>query len=155
MEDENYRKLMDYAMRALSRRAHTVHEMGTKLKKRPQYTPALEQKVVMRLTELNLLNDDDFTRNLIENAVNFRFQGRRKIMYRLHQKGVPRHKANEIWGSMEIAERDVAMNALQKSKKRFEKIAAIQPKMLISKRAQFLAARGFSPAIVFQVAKEA
>ncbi len=74
MEDENYRKLMDYAMRALSRRAHTVHEMGTKLKKRPQYTPALEQKVVMRLTELNLLNDDDFTRNLIENAVNSVFR---------------------------------------------------------------------------------
>ena len=154
MEDENYRKLMDYSMRALSRRAHTIHEMETKLKKRPQYTPALEQKVIMRLTELNLLNDDDFTRNLIENAVNFRFQGRLKIMYRLYRKGVPRKKANEIWGSMEIAEREVAVKALRKSKKRFEKIAQNSPKKLISKRAQFLAARGFSPSIVFQVAKE-
>lgn len=138
-------------MRALSRRAHTIQEMRTKLKNRPQYTPALEQKIIMRLTELNLLNDDEFARNLIENAVNYRLQGRLKIMYRLHQKGIPNNKANEIWGSMDIVERDVAQKALKKVQKRFAKVL---PQQLVSKRAQFLAARGFSPNIIFQVAKE-
>ncbi len=58
--DPNYQPLMEYALRALSRRAHTTHELKDKLKKRPQHTAQLETAVINRLLELKLFDDEDF-----------------------------------------------------------------------------------------------
>ena len=150
MEDPAYRKLMDYAMRALSRRAHTTHELREKLKKRTTYTPELEVQVLDRLTELKLLDDEAYIRTAIDQATRFRFQGRLKVASRLYRKGIPMKQTEEIWKSMELPERELALQALKQAEKRFARVA---PEKLFQRRAQFLAARGFSPELIFELAK--
>ena len=150
MEDPAYRKLMDYAMRSLGRRAHTTSELRDKLKKRPLHNEVLESAIITRLEELDLLNDEKFTRNLIEDAVNYKFHGRMKVGQKLHTKGISFKELNRIWNEMEINEKEIAKNALARAQKRFKSL----PKdKLYQKRAQFLASRGFSPEIVFELAK--
>jgi regulatory protein len=150
MEDKNYRLLMDYAMRALSRRAHTNYEMREKLQKRPQYKKKLAEKILARLQELDLINDKAFTRRTIESGAHFRHQGPLKIAQRLYQKGIPTKETRRLWEEMEINEREVALAALEKAKNRFARTA---PEKLRQRRAQFLAARGFSPNIIFDLAR--
>jgi regulatory protein len=150
MEDPAYRKLMDYAMRALGQRAHTESELRKKLKKRPHHTDKFEVQIIDRLKDLNLLNDEDFIKRTIEDAINFRYHGRLKVVQKLQHKGIPKKQTKAIWTSMKIDEKKVASAALKKAGKRFAKT----PKeKLYHKRLQFLAARGFSAAVVFDLAK--
>lgn len=159
MEDPNYRLLMDYAMRALSRRSHTVHELRVKLKKRTQHQTnnlAFDQnnnnieKIILRLKELNLLNDDEYIRRAIENATSFKLQGLMKVAQSLHLKGIAIENTKRIWNSMKINEKEVAKLALKKIQKRVSKLPQAKR---FNKRAQFLASRGFSVGIVFELAK--
>ena len=141
MEDPAYRKLMDYAMRALGQRAHTESELRKKLKKRPHHTANFEAQIIDRLKDLNLLNDEDFIHRTIEDAVNFRHQGRLKVIQKLSLKGIPASQTQKIWDSMKIKEPEIALAALQKAKKRF---ARAPKEKLYQKKLQFLAARGFT-----------
>lgn len=150
MEDPVYRKLMDYSMRALSRRAHTAFELRQKLKKRPGHTPGLEDQVLRRLEELNLINDELYVKNAVEQASRYRLEGRYKLASRLKQKGIPIEQSNELWNEAGISEKELAREALQKAAKRFAKVP---PEKQMQKRAQFLAARGFSAELIFELAK--
>ena len=150
MENPAYRQLMDYAMRALSQRAHTTFELSEKLKKRPQFTPELVAQVLARLQELNLLNDETYIRTAIEQATRFRHQGRLKIASRLYKKGIPMKQTEEMWNNMELPERELAHEALKRAQKRF---ARVPKEKLYQKRAQFLASRGFSAETIFELAK--
>ena len=110
----------------------------------------LVDQIISRLTDLNLLNDEDFIRRTIDDAVNFRFHGQLKVIQRLRLKGIHEKQVKKIWDTMKISEKEVAIKALKKAKKRFDKT----PKeKLYQKRAQFLAIRGFPPSVVFELAK--
>ncbi len=150
MEDPVYRKLMEYALRALARRAHTSFELREKLKRREASTPQLEDQVLARLIELKLLDDAAFTRNTIEASTRIKPQGRFKLANRLRQKGISMKETEAIWNEMEIDEKTLALEALARASKRFAKVPA---EKLYQKKAQFLASRGFSPEIIFELAK--
>ncbi|MBU0981882.1 recombination regulator RecX [Patescibacteria group bacterium] len=162
MEDPNYRLLMDYALRALSRRAHTVHEMREKLLKKLT-TPgeAIErtnesatnpknniEKVISRLRELNLLNDEAYITRYIESATSFRLQGQFRVAQKLFEKGIPYEETRRIWDQMNISEEKIAQKALQKLTPRLK---GLSPQKRYQKSGQFLASRGFSPSIVFDI----
>ncbi len=150
MQDPLYIKLMEYAMRALARRAHTAHELQVKLRKRQHHSPENEARIIARLKELNLLNDEDYVRRSIEQASQYSHQGRFKIAQKLKHKGIPYKTTDLIWNDMNIDEKAVAKNALKKIQKRIKDLPAQKRR---SKRAQFLAGRGFPPSIVFELAK--
>lgn len=137
-------------MRALSRRAHTSFELREKLKKRPNHTPQLEELVLARLTELKLIDDETYVRRTIDQATRFKPQGCIKVASRLQRKGIDLKDTTVIWNDMEISERELALQALKSAEKRFIRVA---PEKLYQRRAQFLASRGFSPEIVFELAK--
>lgn len=141
---------MDYAMRALSRRAHTDFELREKLKKRPNHTPQLEDQVLTRLQELNLINDENYVRNAIEEATKYKLQGRYKLASRLQRKGIPFKETEALWNETQLSERELATEALHRAEKRFAKVP---PDKLYQRRASFLASRGFSPEIIFELAK--
>lgn len=150
MKNPSYQILMEYALRALSRRAHTIHEMREKLKKRPHHAKELEDQVVDRLIELNLLNDEAYIKRYIESATTLRLQGHFKVKQKLFIKGIPFEMTQQIWKEMKIPELEVAKKALKKVEKRFQKEPAAKR---FNKRARFLASRGFSPDIVLDLAK--
>ena len=138
-------------MRALSRRAHTTHEIQQKLRRRPHHTLDHEARIIARLKELNMLNDEEYIRRTIEQATQFTYQGKLKVGNKLYQKGIPFKLLDQIWNSMKVDEEEVAKKALKKIESNLHEF----PKQKrIAKRAQFLAGRGFPPNIVFSLSKE-
>lgn len=151
MEDNSRQKLLNYAMRALSRRAHTEEEMRIKLRKRKEHRKELEDAVISRLKELNFINDDSLVRSLLESAAEYRLQGHIKVAARLHKKGIPFSKTETLWQEMNINEREIAKKAIQKAQKRFKNLPRDKK---FQTKARFLASRGFSPEIIFELASK-
>lgn len=145
---------MDYALRALARRAHTSHELLVKLRRRANFSEALGQRVIARLQELNLLNDEELIKTQLLNAAQYRHQGHMKVASKLYKKGIPLSQTKAAWDELkkteELSERDLALAALEKAKKRFENLPREKQ---YQRRAQFLASRGFSPEVTFELAK--
>lgn len=151
MEDPQYRALMDYALRALARRSHSTHELKQKLQKRPAYGEPLGQRVLDRLLELGLLNDEDLIRRRVEEGAQLRLEGPLKVASRLFKKGIPLKKTKEAWEALKVPEKELAQAALKRAEKRFHRL----PKEKRYRRqVQFLASRGFSSGIIYEVVKE-
>ena len=151
MEDPIQRSLMDYALRALARRAHTSHELLVKLRRRANFTEALGERVIERLQELKLINDSELVKSQLSDAVHYRHQGHLKVASKLFRKGIPFAQTKAAWDSLKkdenLSERDLALAALEKAKKRFENLP---PEKQYQRRASFLASRGFSPELTFE-----
>jgi SOS response regulatory protein OraA/RecX len=151
MEDPFYRELMNYAMRTLARRAHTVQELRGKLKKRPQHSSELEDQIIGRLIELKLLDDEAYVRRTLESAAHFKHEGYLKVASKLTHKGIPLDQTRDAWHELDLPEKEIARAALAKAQKRFQ---SLPREKIYQKKVQFLAARGFDPSIIFELAKE-
>lgn len=150
MKDPHYQGLMNLALRALARRAHTTQEIQKKFEKSPHYDVIQAQEVMARLRELNFLNDEAYLQSAVEDGARYRLQGPLKIASRLSHKGISLKQTQEAWRALELPEKELARAALEKAQKRF---MGLDSKKVFQRKAQFLAARGFSPEIVFELAK--
>lgn len=150
-EDPRYRELMNFALKALSFRAHTTHELHQKLKKRPEYSFERESQVVNRLQELNLLNDERYVQRALEDASQRQFHGPLKAASRLLKKGIPTEQTLKTWKEMHLSEWDLAEAALNRAQARFN---SLPKQKAFERRVRFLASRGFSPEIIFELAKK-
>ena len=83
-EDELY----DVALRALMRRAHSVHEMQKKLARRTD-NQLLVRVVMARLKENGQLDDERFAQQFTRNRTQSRKQGKFRIARELRSRGVP------------------------------------------------------------------
>ena len=82
-EDELY----DVALRALARRAHSVHEMKQKLARRTD-NELLVRVVMARLKENGQLDDARYAQQFARNRTQSRKQGRFRIQRELRARGV-------------------------------------------------------------------
>ncbi len=76
------------ALRALMRRAHSVHEMRQVLERRAQEKAAV-RRVLQRLKQENLLDDARYARQFARYRAESRRQGRFRIARELRARGVP------------------------------------------------------------------
>jgi regulatory protein len=76
------------ALRALMRRAHSVHEMRQALERRTE-DDALVRAEVEALKRQNLLDDARYARDFARNHAAVRRQGRFRIAQELRRRGVP------------------------------------------------------------------
>ncbi len=83
-EDELY----DVALRALMRRAHSVHEMKQKLARRTD-NELLVRVVMARLKENGQLCDERYAQQFTRNRTQSRKQGKFRIQRELRARGVP------------------------------------------------------------------
>jgi regulatory protein len=82
-EDELY----DLALRALMRRAHSVHEMKQKLTRRTD-NELLVRVVMARLKENGQLDDERYAQQFTRNRMQSRKQGKFRIARELRSRGV-------------------------------------------------------------------
>lgn len=82
--------LYNAALRALTRRAHSIHEMKQYLHRRAE-DGALIPPLVARLRELNYLDDARFALNFARTHAQSRRQGRFRIARELRTRGIPDH----------------------------------------------------------------
>jgi len=95
-------ELYDVAVRALMRRAHSVHEMKKKLERRSD-NKLLVQVVMARLRENGQIDDARYAKQFARQRTDSRKQGKFRIARDLRARGVPdRH----IDSAIEAASRD-------------------------------------------------
>lgn len=151
MLEENHQKLFDYALRALSKRAHTVYELRQKLRRRKEYNSSAEESVIQRLLELNYLNDEDYLKRIIEKNHEFRFDSRHKFKQLALKKGLSLESFEQEWEVQTPNERELARKALQKRERRWE---GLNSEERFKKQVNFLAYKGFSSQIIFDLVKK-
>jgi regulatory protein len=90
---ETEAELYDVALRALVRRAHSVHEMKKKLERRSE-NKLLVQLVMARLKENGLIDDARYAKQFARQRTESRKQGKFRVARDLRGRGIPdRHIA--------------------------------------------------------------
>ena len=85
---ENEEELYDVAVRALMRRAHSVHEMKQKLERRSD-NKLLVQVVMARLKENGQIDDAKYAKQFARQRTEGRKQGKFRVARDLRARGVP------------------------------------------------------------------
>jgi regulatory protein len=85
---ESFQDLYTAALRALMRRAHSIHEMRRYLERRSEDNQRIDA-VVARLREQNYLNDARYAVDYARQHAQARRQGRFRIARELRTRGVP------------------------------------------------------------------
>jgi regulatory protein len=85
---ETEAELYDVALRALMRRAHSVHEMKQKLERRSD-NKLLVQLVLARLKEKGLIDDARYAKQFAQQRTESRKQGKFRVARDLRARGVP------------------------------------------------------------------
>jgi regulatory protein len=85
---ETEAELYDAALRALLRRAHSVHEMKKKLERRSD-NKLLVQLVMARLKENGLIDDARYAKQFTRQRTEGRKQGKFRVARDLRARGVP------------------------------------------------------------------
>jgi regulatory protein len=90
---ETEEQLYDVAVRALMRRAHSVHEMKLKLERRSN-NKVLVQVVMARLKENGMIDDAKYAKQFARQRTDSRKQGKFRVARDLRARGIPdRHIA--------------------------------------------------------------
>jgi regulatory protein len=90
---ETEAELYEVAVRALMRRAHSVHEMKQKLERRSE-NKLLAQVVMARLKENGMIDDARYAKQFARQRTESRKQGKYRVARDLRARGIPdRHIA--------------------------------------------------------------
>jgi regulatory protein len=87
-QPETESEMYDVALRALMRRAHSVHEMKKKLERRSD-NKLLVQVVMARLKENGLIDDARYAKQFARQRTESRKQGKFRVARDLRARGVP------------------------------------------------------------------
>jgi regulatory protein len=85
---ETEAELYDVAVRALMRRAHSVHEMKKKLERRSE-NKLLVRLVMARLKENGMIDDARYAKQFARQRTESRKQGKFRIARDLRERGIP------------------------------------------------------------------
>jgi regulatory protein len=85
---ETEAELYDAAVKALMRRAHSVHEMKQKLERRAE-DKSLVKNVIDRLNEKGLIDDARYAKQFTRQRTEVRRQGKYRIARDLRGRGIP------------------------------------------------------------------
>jgi len=99
-------ELYNAALRALTRRAHSIHELKQYLHRRAE-DDALIAPIIARLRELNYLDDARYALEFARTHAKSRRQGRFRIARELRTRGVPDHHVEAALAAV-FAETDEA-----------------------------------------------
>ena len=87
---ETEEEIYEVAVRALMRRAHSVHEMKQKLERRSD-NKLLVQVVMARLKENGMIDDARYAKQFARQRTEIRHQGKYRVARELRARGVPDH----------------------------------------------------------------
>ena len=87
---ETEAELYDVAVRALMRRAHSIHEMTQKLERRSD-NKLLVQVVIARLKENGMIDDARYAKQFARQRTESRKQGKYRVARDLRARGIPDH----------------------------------------------------------------
>jgi regulatory protein len=138
------------ALRIISIRPHSSFELRRKLRMKGGDTATVD-RIVERLVEVDLINDERFARDYLEYAFLRKSWGKRKVRAGLMERGIDRTIVEELLGSPDATRmEEEGARAFIEKETRGKELTGEQMKRLMSK----LAARGFGWDTVTQVVRD-
>jgi regulatory protein len=134
------------ALRALMRRAHSIHQMKEYLNLRAEGKD-LVANVIARLRELNYLDDARFAAEFARQHAQFRKQGRFRIARELRTRGVPDRYIDAALDSV-FAETDEAASVRARIKRKLAHLRGALDQRKIASLYSSLLRAGFSADII-------
>lgn len=153
MEDENYQKVRDYALRLLSFRPRSSREISTKLRQfsaKRNFSDKLVEQIIEELREQKFLDDKEFVRWWIEQRQSFRPKGMRAIKTELLNKGIDKEIIDAIFAADKgkINEYDLALKVINKKLVHLSHLSSEKMKIKIR---DLLLRRGFDWDVIYKV----
>lgn len=138
---EQLERARESALRYLEVRPRSQAEVRQQLRKK-KYSEEIIDKVIARLSDVQLVDDKDFAKYWVENREGFKPRSKRALQYELRQKGVG---ADDIARAVKkVDERDSAYRAAHAKAVRWKDLDA---QTFREKLSGFLARRGFDYSI--------
>jgi regulatory protein len=134
------------ALRALMRRAHSIHEMREYLERRAEEKDAVSA-VIARLREHNYLDDARFARDYARLHAQSRRQGRFRIIRELRARGVPDRHIEAAIESV-FAETDEASLVRQRVQRKLASRRGPLDQKKLASLCRSLMAAGFSADVI-------
>ncbi len=136
-------RVKDSALRLLSRRNHSKYELKLKLLKK-KFSKEVIQKVLVELEDKDLLNDEQFARELVDERLNRKNEGINKIRNSLFQKGVNREIIDKVLDS-KLDEETMVESALKLASKRLKLLDKLDDSQKKKQKIySYLANKGYS-----------
>ncbi len=148
LERDSYEKAKDRAINLISLRPRSGREVSRNLKSKG-FDEELIQRVITRLQEIELLNDESFARYWVEQRETFKPRSSRALQQELMQKGVSREIIDTVLSDLD--ETSAARRAAQKQQYKW---AHLPEDEFRKKLGGFLQRRGFYYGIVRQISDE-
>ena len=137
-----YESAKQSAIRFVSYRPRSVAEVRKNLQ-RKQYNDDIIERVVIRLKELELLDDEKFAQYWVEQREAFKPRSRRALRYELYQKGVDRRIVET---AIENLDEDSA--AYRAGQKRSQRWAGKPEEEFRLEMKRYLQRRGFNYGVI-------
>jgi len=147
--NETYRKALNTALRILTRRDHSKHELSQKLKARG-YAAEIINDVISQCERLDYINDER-TAQVFLRQLHRKGYGLKRIAFELNLKGLRGKQVQEMVSqSISLSdERQGANKIYQKHIRRFEREKDVSKKK--DKIYRFLYGRGFSKTVISEL----
>jgi len=143
LEERTYQ----YALNLISRRPRSKKELRDRFQQR-NVLPELQDAVLIRLGEKNLVDDDAFAQAWVENRQTFRPRSAWAIKQELRQRGVPDHAINAALDNFN--DDDAAYRAASKAAGKLSKLSRENFKRRLS---DYLRRRGFQYSTISTIVK--
>lgn len=147
-----FQKIFEKIIRFISVRPRSESEVKEYLKRRltdKEETEFLPEKILQKLKELNLLNEQDFVKWWLEQRAAFRPLGKIGLKAELRRKGVDDELIRKFLEN-EVDEVELAKKAITKKMRIFRRYTS---EVRYQKLASFLSRRGFSWQTIRKVLK--
>jgi regulatory protein len=150
LEEEQQKSYLT-AVRLLSSRLRSEHEIKTRLKQKG-FTAEIINHTVKRLSSEGYLNDTLFAEQLTTQRIHSQKKGRNFIKQELQQKGLSKDRIQEAMSQVD-SETEYKL-ALGLAKKKYRSESDQDPSKARRKMAGFLARRGYPGSVVSRVLRE-
>jgi len=146
--------LLQYAFKLLGRQRYSIAQIRKKLEGKKLGTPEDIESVIIRLKELQYLDDATFAQLYLEDAVRRKPQGLKMLRNGLMKRGVPAYIIAKAFQQKPLDELQIAQIAMQKKQRTFQSIAPEKRLPALKRKEKlyrFLLSRGFSQGTVMKV----
>ncbi|MEO0005412.1 MAG: RecX family transcriptional regulator [candidate division WOR-3 bacterium] len=144
--EEQYRLCRNYAFLLLSYKARTEKELKERLEKKG-YSPVVIARVLERLKELGLADDEKLTKDYVEERIRIGHKGKWRVKQELLKRGVAKEKVEQALKDAPD-ETEAAMMVLEHFLPRYQRL---DEETKLRRIYGLLARRGFSPETIKNV----
>ncbi|MEW6685752.1 MAG: RecX family transcriptional regulator [Candidatus Edwardsbacteria bacterium] len=147
--EEEKRKAREYALNLLSIRPRTKKELEQRLK-RKEFETEIISKVISRLEEVGLIDDEKFARLWTESRLASKPMGPNRLKEELWQKGISPEIIEESLKEFTNKDEQIGI-AKELVKRKTRQYVSLSPEVMKRRLMGFLSRRGFSYEIIKEV----